>query len=48
MHPIFANKKLYVSGVSYAGHYVPGVADYIIRKNNTKMKFDAFSLTALD
>ncbi|PWW79443.1 alpha/beta-hydrolase [Tuber magnatum] len=33
----FENKKIYVTGESYAGYYVPYIVDAMYKKNNTKL-----------
>jgi len=38
-HYDFVNKPLYLSGVSYAGHYVPSLASCIVKHKNEDIKF---------
>ena len=37
MYPEYKGRPFYTSGVSYAGHYVPGVSAYIIKQNNPRI-----------
>jgi len=32
-YPEFKNKRLYIAGESYAGHYIPHFAEYILSNN---------------
>jgi carboxypeptidase C (cathepsin A) len=33
IHPILQGKAIYFTGESYAGHYIPAIADYILELN---------------
>lgn len=38
-YPEYKGRPLYTSGVSYAGHYVPGISAYLIQKANPHINF---------
>jgi len=38
-YPEYRNRPFYISGVSYAGHYVPGVSAHLIRKADPIINF---------
>jgi len=38
-NPQYKGRPLYISGVSYAGHYVPGLSAYLMKKNDTDINF---------
>lgn len=45
LYPEFKNRELYISGESYAGHYIPFIADYLI--SEPKFKDMGINLTGI-
>lgn len=43
-NPQFKNRPIYITGESYAGHYIPMFANYIISKNNTDINLAGLAL----
>jgi len=37
-YPIYKTRDLYLCGISYGGHYIPAIADYLLIKNNPEFK----------
>lgn len=44
IHPTLQDRKIYFTGESYAGHYIPAITDYILEMNKHAEKNDDFVL----
>eukprot|EP01016_Furgasonia_blochmanni_P004647 TRINITY_DN1179_c0_g1_i10.p2 TRINITY_DN1179_c0_g1~~TRINITY_DN1179_c0_g1_i10.p2 ORF type:complete len:459 (+),score=149.12 TRINITY_DN1179_c0_g1_i10:67-1443(+) len=38
-HPEYKGREVFITGESYAGHYIPAISAYIVRQNNTNINF---------
>jgi len=43
-HPEFKKKPFYVTGESYAGHYVPAISYHLVKKNNSDINLKAIAI----
>ena len=40
----YRGRKIYLSGFSFAGHWIPAIAEHIISKNNSKINLAGISI----
>jgi len=43
-YPMFSGRDLYITGESYAGHYIPAIADYIVRNPDPALKLKGVAI----
>ncbi len=44
LHPEYAGRPLYMTGESYAGHFLPAIAGYLIRANNPDIQIKGIAI----
>jgi len=43
-YPEFNGRPLWITGESYAGHYIPAISSYIVKQNNPNINYQGSAI----